>query len=153
MSWGVIGANVCGLFSESPKNSKILALANIRQLRPNLQWATSKHGSVFWADEHLELLQMAVHGHLRLNTVFVSRAMEASRLVVGFQQWGIRLGQHIPGDYAAMVWDQARGNFTGLVDPFGVKQLFYAVFEGHLFYAFNLPSLLSVLTKAPALRQ
>jgi asparagine synthase (glutamine-hydrolysing) len=155
MSWGVIGANVRGVFGESPKNSKVLALAKIRQLGPNLQWATSEGRSVFGAEEHSEPTgeSMAVHGHLRLNAAFTSREAEASQLAGGFQQWGIRLGEHVHGDYSAIVWDKAQRQFTGFIDPFGVKQFFYAVFEAHLFYAFDLPSLLSVLPKVPALRQ
>lgn len=96
-------------------------------------------------------LHIAFNGHLHNRPDLQSQLGLAARqvspidvedlLAVGWRHWGEALAEHLLGDYALAIRDDAR-RLTYLVrDPLGVKPLYYRIDEGVLSHAFSIPEL------------
>ncbi len=57
---------------------------------------------------------------------------------------GMNLGQHLRGEFAAVIADRRNGVMIGIRDRFGIKPLFYAVHEGGVYFASEVKALLAL---------
>jgi asparagine synthase (glutamine-hydrolysing) len=70
-------------------------------------------------------------------------------LLAAWQQWGAKCLSRLVGMFAFAVLDTARNEVTLVRDPFGIKPLFYAQWDGGLAFSSEVPGLLS-LPNVPA---
>ncbi|HZX32074.1 MAG TPA: asparagine synthase-related protein [Rhodocyclaceae bacterium] len=64
-----------------------------------------------------------------------------SVLQAAWQRWGTNLAEHLVGDYALALRDEAQGLIYLARDPLGVKPLYYRIDNGQLSHGFTIPEL------------
>jgi asparagine synthase (glutamine-hydrolysing) len=57
---------------------------------------------------------------------------------------GMNLGQHLRGEFAAVIADRRNDAMLAIRDRFGIKPLFYAVHEGNVYFASEVKALLAL---------
>jgi asparagine synthase (glutamine-hydrolysing) len=61
-----------------------------------------------------------------------------------YLRWGAGLALHLRGEYAVVIWDGAERRLLAARDPFGVRPLHYASFQGQLCIASDSDQLLAI---------
>ena len=60
------------------------------------------------------------------------RATDSDLILSAYEAWGDRCAEHLLGDFAFLIWDEARRRLLAVRDPFGVKLLYHAAGPGWL---------------------
>lgn len=72
-------------------------------------------------------------------------------LLAAWAQWGVSCLPRLVGMFAFVVLDKKNGTLTCIRDAFGIKPFFYSEEEGRFALASELPALLELLPRKPAL--
>jgi asparagine synthase (glutamine-hydrolysing) len=71
-------------------------------------------------------------------------------LAAGWRRWGLELLPRMRGDFALLVWDEARGEGMVARDQLGVRSLFLHEASGTVCFASEIRHLLALLPQRPA---
>lgn len=71
-------------------------------------------------DNRTELLRT-----LGLRSVDHDRLPDSALIVAGYERWGVDVVDHLVGDYAFALWDEANRHLFCARDPIGVRPFFY----------------------------
>src|SRR6516162_7099090 len=61
-----------------------------------------------------------------------------------YEDWGVHCVQHLRGEFAFVLWDEANPMLFAARDRFGIKPLFYAVHKDTLYLASEVKALFSM---------
>lgn len=74
---------------------------------------------------------------------------DESLILRAYHRWGTQCGSHLRGDFAFIIWDDARDLVLACRDPFGVRSLAYARDDDRLVIASTIAGVRSVLRIRP----
>ncbi|MEI8228315.1 MAG: asparagine synthase (glutamine-hydrolyzing) [Planctomycetota bacterium] len=107
------------------------------------RWAIVFNGEVYnYRELRTELLAM---GHS------FSSDSDTEVLLAAWAQWGAACLPRLVGMFAFAVLDKTNATLTCVRDAFGIKPFFYAADDGQFAFASELPALLELLPRKPAL--
>ncbi|MBC7233752.1 MAG: hypothetical protein H5T68_10995 [Chloroflexi bacterium] len=97
-------------------------------------------------DELIPLLEAA--GYL-----YKEVPSDAEVILAAYQRWGEGCAQHLVGDFAFAIWDASARRLFLARDVIGIRQLYYAVIDGVLYFANTIGAVLAALPRQPALNR
>jgi asparagine synthase (glutamine-hydrolysing) len=73
------------------------------------------------------------------------KVTDADLILAAYERWSDRCAEHLLGDFAFVIWDQARESLLCVRDHFGMKPLYYFHVPGRLFaFASEVKALLTL---------
>jgi asparagine synthase (glutamine-hydrolysing) len=72
-------------------------------------------------------------------------------LVHGYRQWGERVLNRLNGMFGLAIWDEPHQKLLLARDPMGIKPVYYALRDGHLFFGSEIRPIVAALGTRPAL--
>lgn len=76
---------------------------------------------------------------------------DADIIFAAYSQWGEDCAQYLIGDYAFALWNAPNQRLFAARDVMGIRQLYYTVRDGTLYFATTIGSLIAALPSRPAL--
>lgn len=70
-------------------------------------------------------------------------------LLTAFAQWGLAALPRLTGMFAFAIWDAYAHKLFLVRDPFGIKPLYYSVYDGHFVFASEISALLKFRGQRP----
>jgi len=80
-------------------------------------------------------------------------ATDAELILHAYAAWGRGCVQHLLGDFAFAIWDQARQRLYCARDPFGIKPFFYAADKRELAFATDVCGITALRESSPVFHQ
>ena len=104
------------------------ALENARQRVTSVCDGPDNHKIVIVADVRLDN-RKALAEQLGIDPSSDS-VSDTALLALSYRKWGKNMPRHFLGDFAYILWDEAKGSLHGACDQIGVKQLYYFAYNG-----------------------
>lgn len=76
---------------------------------------------------------------------------DAAFILAAYQKWGLECADHLDGDFAFILWDQAASLLLAARDLFGIRPLLYAEEDGDVVIASSIKGVLAGLRHRPAM--
>ena len=80
-------------------------------------------------------------------------ALEAAVISAAYKRWGADFGSRLYGRFAAVIRDEEKDELILVRDHFGLEPLYYAEYNGELFYSDSLRALLRACPLPPVLNE